>query len=140
MKTDKLFHELFQIAPLLPLHLVNITPQCSYQFVSPTVKASERRMDGLLEPSDPSCPRYFIEIQGYNDKSIYWRAIHQIGIYHEQNPKYNGSEWRAIFLFLDKSHDPKPTTLGTLYDENNRWLVKVTLMNCWQKARQPYQS
>lgn len=47
MKTGKLFHELFQIAPLLPLHLVNITPQCDYQFVSPTVKASERRIAGM---------------------------------------------------------------------------------------------
>ena len=58
MKTDTLFHELFQLAPQALFELLQIKPGCAYRFESPVVKASERRLDGLLEPADPGHSRY----------------------------------------------------------------------------------
>ena len=71
MKTDKLFHEYFQLVPQTLFELFQINPGCTYQFTSPVLKESERRMDGLLEPNTPGHPRYFLELQGYPDDSIY---------------------------------------------------------------------
>lgn len=77
MKTDDLFHEYLQLAPYALFELLQITPGCAYRFSSPVVKASERRMDGLLEPVKRGHPRYFVEVQGYRDEAIYWRVLHQ---------------------------------------------------------------
>ncbi len=127
MKTDKLFYEYFQVAPYALFELLQITPECEYHFESPVIKASERRMDGLLEPAEPAYPYYFLEVQGYLDTSIYWRTVHQIGWFHEQRPKYNGREWKAIILFLDDAYDPGPETLGSLYHDGSPWLMRHTI-------------
>lgn len=84
MKTDSLFHELLQLAPRILFDLWQIEPDCAYTFSSPVIKASERRLDGVLEPVEPGRRRYFVEIQGYRDNAIYWRAVQQIGLFHEQ--------------------------------------------------------
>ena len=102
MKTDKLFYEYFQLAPYAIFELLQMTPPCAYRFESPVVKASERRLDGLLEPIDPACPHYFIELQGYDDASIYWRVIHEVGAYHEQRAYLNGQPWQEFVLFWIK--------------------------------------
>jgi predicted transposase YdaD len=75
MKTDPLFYELFQAAPQTFFELVQITPSCPYRFESITVKASEKRIDGVLEPADPSQPFYFLEVQAFSDDTIYWREM-----------------------------------------------------------------
>ncbi|MEW5986266.1 MAG: DUF2887 domain-containing protein [Chloroflexota bacterium] len=127
MKTDELFHEFFQIAPHAVFELLQIKPGCPYRFSSPVVKASQRQMDGLLEPTEPGHPRYFLEVQGYLDESIYWRVIHQVGLYFEQRPELNGSPWQAIILYLDKSYDPGPETLGLLHHGQMPWLIRGVL-------------
>jgi predicted transposase YdaD len=86
MKTDKLFYEFFQLAPYALFELLGIKPGCPYRFVSQVVKASERRMDGLLEPIIAGFPHYFLEIQGYLDRVIYWRSVAQMGLFHEKQP------------------------------------------------------
>jgi predicted transposase YdaD len=137
MKTDDLFHEFFQLAPQALFELLQITPGCAYRFSSPVVKASERRMDGLLEPVESGHPRYFVEVQGYEDKSIYWRVIHQVSLYYQQRPNLNGSDWRIILLFLDASHDPGPETLGPFYHSDRSWLIKGIVPDLLQQASSP---
>ncbi len=127
MKTDELFHEYFQIAPQALFELIQFTPACVYQFSSPVVKASEKRMDGLLEPAEAGHPRFFIEVQGYTDPSIYWRMVGQIALYHEQRPHLNGNDWKAVIIFLDTAYDPGPETLGALYQTNGSWLIRGEL-------------
>lgn len=56
----------------------------------------ERRMDGLLKPTEAEHPHYFVEFQGYNDKTIYWRLLHQISLYHELEPEQGQKEWQAF--------------------------------------------
>ncbi len=137
MKTDKLFHEYFQLAPHVIFELLQMTPACSYQFESPVVKESERRLDGFLKPDDPTCPYYFIEFQGYYDPLIYWRMVAQIGLYHQQNRELDGKNWLAVALFLDKAHDPGVKTLGPLYPGRKRWLVRGVFSKLLKKVATP---
>lgn len=104
-----------------------MAPACTYRYESPVIKALERRLDGFLEPLDPGHPHYFVEVQGYDDPSIYWRAVGQMGIYHEQRPQLNGKEWQIIIFFLDKRYDPGPQTLGPLYPGHKPWLIRGEL-------------
>ncbi|MEW5988598.1 MAG: DUF2887 domain-containing protein, partial [Chloroflexota bacterium] len=104
-------------------------------FSSPVVKAAQRRMDGLLEPVEPGYKRYFLEVQGYLDEAIYWRTVNQIGLYYEQRPSLNGSDWQAVLLFLDKSYDPGPRTLGPMYQDDLPWLVRGLLPDLLKQAQ-----
>ena len=137
MKTDELFHEYFQIAPQALFELLQFTPGCAYRFSSPVVKASEKRMDGLFEPSEAGYPRFFVEVQGYSDPSIYWRMVGQVALYHEQRPHLNGNDWKAVIIFLDTAFDPGPDTLGTLYDANVDWLIRGELSNWLARVPTP---
>lgn len=138
MKTDNLFHAFLQLAPHALFELLQIRPGCAYRFSSPVVKASERRMDGLLEPVEPDHPRYFVEVQGYRDETIYWRALHQVSLYHEQRPRLNGSMWQAVVLFLDPTYDPGPETLGPLFHGDDMpWLIRGVVPTLLQQVAKP---
>lgn len=119
MQTDALFQEYFQVVPEAVLELVGIKPACRYRYESPVLKGSERRLDGFLEPEQPDCPYYFVEIQGYRDRRIYWRTLNEITRYHEIRSDLDGQNWQAIVLFLDASFDPGPETLGPLVHGHN---------------------
>jgi predicted transposase YdaD len=137
MQTDRLFHEFFQLAPQALFELLQITPPCPYRFESPVLKAGERRMDGLLEPADPQYERYFLELQGYPDITIYWRSVQEIGMYHQQRPKLNKQRWRAIILFLNPADDPGPETLGSLYHGDMSWLIVGYIPDLLAKVKNP---
>jgi hypothetical protein len=124
MKTDTLFHEFFQAAPHALFDLLQIKPECAYVFSSPVLKASERRLDGLFEPAEPGHPRFFLEIQGYNDPDVYWRLLHGTTLFHLHNPKFQGQPWQAVLLFLDEAYDPGIQRLGTLGDGHLPWLMR----------------
>ena len=127
MQTDKLFHEYFQTVPQALFELLQIEPQCAYRYISPVVKAAERRLDGFLAPELPGYPYYFIEVQGYRDSLIYWRTITQVGLSHEQNRELGGQNWRVIVLFLDAAYDPGIQTLGPLSSAHEQWLTRKVL-------------
>jgi predicted transposase YdaD len=137
MKTDALFHEFFQLVPQALFELLQIRPGCEYSFHSPVVKASERRLDGLLEPAEEGYPRFFMELQGYDDKTVYWRSVQEVGQYHAQRPNLNGTDWKMILLFLDKAYDPGPETLGPLYSENIPWLIRGNIPELLEQVNNP---
>ena len=76
MRTDDLFFEFFKLVPEATFELFQFKAACAYKFEAPVVKKEikkvERRMDGMLKPRKAGYPHYFVEFQGYNDKSIYW--------------------------------------------------------------------
>ena len=86
MKTDPLFYELFQAAPQTFFELVQIKQPCPYRFESITVKMSEKRIDGVLEPLDVGQPFYFLEVQAFPDDVIYWRITREVATFFEQRP------------------------------------------------------
>ncbi len=98
MRTDALFYELFQTAPQTFFELLQITPVCTYRFESITVKASEKRIDGVIEPSDEQQPVYFLEVQAFPDDTIYWRTLREVATYFEQRPARNDN-WQAVVSF-----------------------------------------
>lgn len=114
MKTDPLFYELFQAAPQTFFELLQITPSCAYRFESITVKTSEKRIDGVFEPTSDGQPIYFLEVQGFPDEVIYFRIMREVMTYFEQRPKFKSNEWLAAVFWLNKNHDPGTGTLRLL--------------------------
>ena len=105
MKTDPLFYELFQVRPQIFFELAQITPPCPYRFESITVKTTEKRIDGILEPTVAGHPIYFVEVQASPDVQMYWRTSREISVYFEQRPKLQGTDWYAYVIWLNKVDD-----------------------------------
>jgi predicted transposase YdaD len=63
MRSDALFYELSQAAPQAFFELLQVTSACPYRFESITVKSSEKRIDGILEPEQSGETIYFLEVR-----------------------------------------------------------------------------
>ncbi len=75
MKTDKEFYKLFSADPKRLFELIGDPTQVDYTMKSITLKDLELRVDGFLESDDENEPVYFVEFQGYPDKTIYHRML-----------------------------------------------------------------
>ena len=104
MKTDALFYKLFRISPRSLFRLVRLRPKGKYAFESITVKTTEKRFDGFLKRTDGDGPNFFLEIQGYEDETIYCRAFREIATWYEDSK--SKSPFVLIVLFVDKKYDP----------------------------------
>lgn len=133
MQSDALFYELFQTAPQIFFELVQITPTCAYRFESITVKTAEKRIDGVLEPTQIGQPTYFLEVQAFPDEVIYWRLMREVATYFEQRPERKDEAWQAIVLWLDKNDDPGFGTLTALSTEISPKLVSAGLRKLLEK-------
>jgi predicted transposase YdaD len=129
MKSDALFYELFQTAPQIFFELLQITPPCPYHFESLTLKTTEKRIDGLLEPEQKGQPIYFLEVQASPDATIYWRTMREVSTYFEQRTDRNNNEWQAVVLWLDIADDPGFGTLSSLALNPSPRLISVDLLN-----------
>lgn len=133
MKTDPLFYELFQAAPQTFFELVQITPPCPYRFESITVKMSEKRIDGVLEPLDANQPYYFLEVQAFPDDVIYWRATREVATFFEQRPHLKDTKWQAIVLWLNIADDPGFGPLRLLARKPKPNLLSLDLIELLKK-------
>lgn len=110
MKTDEYFYEFFRSHPGELLRLVGLELSGPWHFESVTVKQRERqekRLDGLLTRADGQPERLiFAEFQGYLDKSIYWRALRSVAMYHEYLASASQTPVMVVLIFLDSEHDP----------------------------------
>ena len=104
MKTDSLFYELFKLHPGSLFELAGLEADGEYVFESITVKTTEKRMDGFFRRTDGSGADIFLEVQGYDDSSIYWRLFREISTYYEQSG--SNQPFTAVILFIDKKYDP----------------------------------
>lgn len=128
MRTDALFYELFQAAPQTFFELLQITPTCPYRFESITIKMSEKRIDGVLEPSQAGERIYFAEVQAFPDEVIYWRVLREVATFFEQRPALKDNDWQALVLWLNKDDDPGYSTLLNLSRQPLSRLVSVDLL------------
>jgi len=133
MKTDPLFYELFQAAPHTFFELVQIVPPCPYRFESITVKMSEKRIDGVLEPFDISQPYYFLEVQAFPDDVIYWRATREVATFFEQRPHLKDARWQAIVLWVNIDDDPGYGALRLLARKPKPNLLSLDLIDLLKK-------
>lgn len=104
MKTDELFYELFEIDPSSLFRLVQLPLEGTYSFESITVKTTEKRIDGFCKRIDGAGPHVFLEIQGYPDPNIYWRALRELAMYYETTG--DAAPFILIVMFLDAADDP----------------------------------
>lgn len=128
MKSDAIFYELFQTAPQIFFELMQITPSCPYRFESLTVKTTEKRIDGILEPEQEGETIYFLEVQAFPDETIYWRTLREVSTYFEQRPDRKDNDWQAVILWLDSNDDPGFGTAPIYGINNSQRLVSVELL------------
>jgi predicted transposase YdaD len=133
MKTDPLFYELFQVRPQIFFEIAQITPTCPYRFESITVKTTEKRIDGVLEPTVAGHPIYFVEVQAKPDEQMYWRTSREISVYFEQRPQLQNTDWYGYVIWLDKADD-KGFKKTHIYDEQKvQRILSVHLIDILQK-------
>lgn len=119
----------FKLRPKHFFELVQITPACPYRFESITVKTSEKRIDGVLEPLDAGQPFYFLEVQAFPDEVIYWRATREVATFFEQRPRLKDVKWQVIILWLNIADDPGFGALRLLARKPKPNLVSLDLID-----------
>jgi predicted transposase YdaD len=126
MKTDELLYELFKIEPKSLLRLVQVELEGEYVFESLTIKTTEKRLDGFLHRIDGIGPNVFVEIQGYPDPTIYWRALREVSTYYEQTN--DPHPCLLIVLFLDEKDEPTDCPALALVSPHH--LIRAYLKPC----------
>ncbi len=131
MKTDALFYKLFRISPRSLFRLVGMRQRGRYAFESITVKTTEKRFDGFLRCTHGDGPNIFLEIQGYEDDTIWWRAFREICMWYEDS----GSKrpFVLIVLFLNEEYDPDNRMLSPRPPCR---LIRRNLADCLKKIRE----
>ncbi|MBP8002064.1 MAG: DUF2887 domain-containing protein [Chloroflexi bacterium] len=128
MRSDALFYELFQAAPWTFFELMQLTPPCPYRFESITVKTTEKRIDGVLEPEQAGERIYFLEVQAQPDVTIYWRTLREVATYFEQRPQ-QPDNWQAVVLYLNITDDPGFSSLSPLAKGADPRLVAADILD-----------
>jgi len=126
MKTDSLFYELFKAHPASLFELAGLEADGEYVFESITVKSTEKRMDGFFRSTDGSGADIFLEVQGYDDRKIYWRLLREISTRYEQTE--DDREFIAVVLFVDKKYDPENCPVKKFTPPNR--LIRLYLPKC----------
>jgi len=126
MKTDSLFYELFKAHPASLFELAGLESDGEYVFESITVKTTEKRMDGFFRRKDGSGQNIFLEVQGYDDRKIYWRLLREISTRYEQTE--DEREFIAVVLFVDKKYDPENCPVKKFTPPNR--LIRLYLPKC----------
>lgn len=134
MKTDEAFYELFKLDPRSLFRLVQLELEGNYRFESITIKTTEKRLDGLCYRTDDDGPNVFVEIQGYDDPTIYWRALRELATYDEQT--HDSKPCVLVVLFVDEKYDPGTCVCADFIPPNRfiRTNVKDGLQAVWEQA------
>jgi len=74
-----------------------------YRFCSLTIKALERRMDGIFEPEGHDAPVYIVEFLGQAAPAAWYNLLTKIGLYGEQYPE---RDVVGILVYLRERHRP----------------------------------
>lgn len=81
MKSDKMFHIMFQKVPQLIFELIGKPPEMveDYEpYQSEEIKENVYRIDGVLKPKRVGLPLYFIEVQAGKDCWFYYWLFSEI--------------------------------------------------------------
>ena len=73
-----------------------------YRFHSVTLKALERRIDGIFEPDGHEGPVFPMEFQGQPSETAWYNLMAKVALYGEKHPKRN---IQGILVFLHSSLD-----------------------------------
>jgi hypothetical protein len=84
--------------------LLDEEPPSGCRFDSITVKAIERRIDGVCDNRNNDIPLLVAELQDYLDEQIYLRVVQSMTILQGQNPR---RAVRGVVFFVQDRFDPK---------------------------------
>jgi predicted transposase/invertase (TIGR01784 family) len=108
MKTDSLFHHLFQTLPRLLFDFIAqpLDHAARYRFTSVELKQTAFRLDGVFEPpgEEPDWPLFFVEVQFQPDPALYARLFAEIFLYlRHYHPVHL---WHAVVIYPTRTVDP----------------------------------
>ena len=106
METDSVFWQLLKYLPetLFDLLGLPLSRAADYRFDAVELKKSYR-LDGLLLPSKPGLPVYFVEFQFRRSRHFYANLFAKVFTYLEKNNP--DQDWLAVALFDKRSTEPK---------------------------------
>jgi len=104
MRTDKQVYEILEAYPPWLFELTGLPSPGPCRFQSMTLKAIERRTDGVLVPDAEHEPLSVVELQMQFDPTVYNRIAIEMALIQEQ---YNQRSVQGIIIFLTASIDPK---------------------------------
>jgi predicted transposase YdaD len=116
METDKHFYEIFEVNPQWIFELTGRPSPGPCKFISMTMKAIERRSDGVLVPDSVDEPISVTELQMYPDQDIYNRLVIEMALVKGERPD---REVGGMIIFgsreLDKKTEPWTKIVSVYY-------------------------
>ncbi len=104
MKTDKELYRIFEVAPEWVFELAGLPSPGKSTLRSVTVKALERRADGVIVPESPDQPLTVVEFQFQTDDTIYRRTVVEMAAVQDAFP---GRVVQGIIFFGYNNLDPQ---------------------------------
>ena len=104
MKTDKELYRIFEVAPEWVFELAGLPSPGKSTLQSVTVKALERRADGVIVPEAPDQPLTIVEFQFQADDTIYRRTVVEMAAVQDAFP---GRVVQGVIFFGYNSLDPQ---------------------------------
>ena len=106
MESDKHLFEIFKTNPQWFFELTRRPSPGPCQFVSVTIKAIERRADGILVPDSPTATVTITEFQMQRDPLIYGRVVVEMAMVQAEHPKRKVD---GVIVFGTRELDPRIT-------------------------------
>ena len=107
MKTDKELYRIFEVAPEWVFELAGLPSPGKSTLRSVTVKALERRADGVIVPEAPDQPLTIVEFQFQADDTIYRRTVVEMAAVQDAFP---GRVVQGVIFFGYNNLDPQTAT------------------------------
>ncbi len=104
MKTDKELYRIFEVVPEWVFELVGLPSPGKSTLRSITVKALERRADGVIVPEAPDQPLTVVEFQFQTDDTIYRRTVVEMAAVQDAFP---GRVVQGFIFFGYNNMDPR---------------------------------
>jgi predicted transposase YdaD len=104
LKTDKELYRIFEVAPEWVFELAGLPSPGKSTLKSVTVKALERRADGVIVPEAPDQPLTIVEFQFQADDTIYRRTVVEMAAVQDAFP---GRVVQGLIFFGYNGLDPQ---------------------------------
>ncbi len=128
MKTDKELYRIFEVAPEWVFELAGLPSPGKSTLRSVTIKALERRADGVIVPEAPDQPLSIVEFQFQTDETIYRRTVVEMAAVQDAFP---GRVIQGVIFFGYNNLDPQTVP----WTQVVRSYVLPDVLQEWERGR-----